>query len=364
MRYIARKLVILLSYFVSCLLTLIKNLLYSLTFTQRKDLLLFPSFLLKIHSLKHMNNPFVHLSVLLHETVNAILSDTNGVYVDATFGRGGHSRALLAQLGTDARLIAFDKDPQAIAVGQQLMAEDSRFSIIHESFSRLQPCLEQQQLWGKIDGIMADLGVSSPQLDDASRGFSFMNDGPLDMRMNPEQGQSAAQWLQTVSESDLADVLFQYGEERHSRRIAKAIKKELEHAPINSTKKLADIVATAHPAWERHKHPATRSFQAIRIAVNQELDDIRGFLPQALTALKPQGKLAVISFHSLEDRLIKQFFQKEAKGDDLPRDLPIRASELIPRLKIVAKMAASSAEVAENTRARSAHLRVAQKLNK
>ena len=309
-----------------------------------------------------MNTSFEHQSVLLHETVNAILADSDGVYIDATFGRGGHSKQLLAQLSPNARLLAFDKDPQAIQVGQQLMAQDARFSIIHNSFNALEQELKLRDLWGKVHGIMADLGVSSPQLDDASRGFSFMNDGPLDMRMNPEQGQSAAQWLQSVSETELADVLFQYGEERHSRRIAKAIKKALVQEPITSTIKLAEIIAQAHPAWERHKHPATRSFQAIRIAVNQELDDIKRFLPMAMEALKPEGKLAVISFHSLEDRMVKQYFQKEAKGDDLPRDFPIRANELNSRLKIVAKMVASPQEVANNPRARSAHLRVAQKL--
>ena len=309
-----------------------------------------------------MNNPFVHQSVLLHETVDAIVADKNGIYVDATFGRGGHTRCLLSKLSAEARVLAFDKDPEAIAVGQQLMAEDSRFTIIHDSFAGLQQHIEAQQLTGKIDGIMADLGVSSPQLDDASRGFSFMNDGPLDMRMNPDQGQSAAEWLQTISESELADVFFQYGEERHSRRIAKAIKKALEQAPITSTKTLAEIIATAHPAWERHKHPATRCFQAIRIAINQELEDIKIFLPQAIAALKPQGKLAVISFHSLEDRLIKQFLQKQARGDDLPRDLPIRNSELNPQVKLLGKTAASHEEVSANPRARSAYLRKAQKL--
>ena len=309
-----------------------------------------------------MNSPFVHQSVLLHETVDAIVGDTNGIYIDATFGRGGHSRLLLSKLSTQARVLAFDKDPEAIAVGQQLMAEDARFTIIHDSFANLQNQLSQQQLIGKTDGVMADLGVSSPQLDDASRGFSFMNDGPLDMRMNPSQGVSAADWLVTVSEEDLANVLFQYGEEKFSRRIARAIKKEVEIAPITSTKKLSDIVAEAHPSWERHKNPATRSFQAIRIAVNQELDDIKKFLPNAIAALKPHGKLAVISFHSLEDRLVKQYFQKEARGDDLPRDFPIRANELNPRLKVVGKAAASDEEVALNPRSRSAHLRIAQKL--
>lgn len=310
-----------------------------------------------------MTNPLVHLSVLLTETVQAVLADVDGIYIDATFGRGGHSRALLATLGNNARLLAFDKDPEAISAGEKLMAEDSRFTIIHASFADLAHVLTERDLVGKIDGVMADLGVSSPQLDDASRGFSFMNDGPLDMRMNPQQGVSASEWLVTVSEEDLANVLFQYGEEKFSRRIARAIKKEVEIAPITSTKKLSDIVAEAHPSWERHKNPATRSFQAIRIAVNQELDDIKSFLPQALTALKPDGKLAVISFHSLEDRMVKQFFQKEAKGDDLPRDFPIRAKDLHPRLKVLGKKSASPEELAQNPRARSAHLRIAKKLS-
>ncbi len=310
-----------------------------------------------------MANPLVHLSVLLTETVHAVLADVDGIYVDATFGRGGHSRALLTVLGENARLWAFDKDPEAIIAGEKLMAEDNRFTIIHASFADLLQVLTSHDLVGKIDGIMADLGVSSPQLDDASRGFSFMNDGPLDMRMNPNQGVSAAEWLMTVSEEDLANVLFQYGEERFSRRIAKAIKKEVETFPITSTKKLAEIVAEAHPSWERHKNPATRSFQAIRIAVNHELDDIKAFLPQALTALKPEGKLAVISFHSLEDRMVKQFFQKEAKGDDLPRDFPIRAKDLNPTLKVLGKKTASPEELAQNPRARSAHLRIAKKLS-
>lgn len=310
-----------------------------------------------------MTTPLVHLSVLLAETVQAVLADVNGIYVDATFGRGGHSRALLALLGTNARLFAFDKDPEAIAAGEQLMAEDSRFTIIHASFADLLPSLTARDLVGQVDGIMADLGVSSPQLDDASRGFSFMNDGPLDMRMNPHQGLSAAEWLVQVSEDELVNVLFQYGEERFSRRIARAIKKELELAPITSTKKLSAIVAEAHPSWERHKNPATRTFQAIRIAVNHELDDIQAFLPQALTALKQEGKLAVISFHSLEDRLVKQFFQKEAKGDDLPRDFPIRAKDLNPRLKMLGKKSASPEELSQNPRSRSAHLRIAKKLS-
>lgn len=307
-----------------------------------------------------MNSPFVHQSVLLAETVQAILGPADGIYVDATFGRGGHSRHLLQQLGPHARLYAFDKDPEAIAAGQALMAADPRFCIIHDSFAALADVLRAQGVHGQVDGIMADLGVSSPQLDDAARGFSFQNDGPLDMRMNPARGLSAQAWLCQIGEEDLANVLFRYGEERFSRRIARAIK---QAAPqLQTTRQLAEVVAAAHPAWERHKHPATRTFQAIRIALNDELEDIAAFLPQALAALRPQGRLGVISFHSLEDRLVKQFFQQQARGDDLPRDLPVRASDLRPRLKVLGKTDPSTDEVQANPRARSAHLRVAVKL--
>lgn len=307
-----------------------------------------------------MTQPLPHVTVLLNETVEAVLGNPDGVYIDATFGRGGHSRALLAKLSPNARLIAFDKDPEAIAVGQALTANDARFAIVHASFAQLTEVLREQGLLGKVDGILADLGVSSPQLDDAGRGFSFLQDGPLDMRMNSAMGMSAAEWLQRVSEVDLADVLFRYGEERFSRRIAKAIKQAPE--PLLTTRQLAEVVAAAHPAWERHKHPATRSFQAIRIAVNRELDDLEQFLPQALDALAAGGRLAVISFHSLEDRMVKQFLQKQARGDDLPRDLPVRAQDLRPRVRMLGKTDPSDAEVSHNPRARSAHLRVAQKL--
>ncbi len=305
----------------------------------------------------------LHQTVLLDEAVVSILGARDGVYVDATFGRGGHTRYLLARLAPEARVLGFDKDPEAIAAGELLAREDSRFTVLHASFAEILSVLKARGLAGTIDGVLADLGVSSPQLDDAERGFSFLKDGPLDMRMDTTRGQSAADWLAAVAEVELARVLFEYGEERHSRRIARAIVKARAARPITRTKELADIVAAAHPAWERQKHPATRSFQAIRIAINSELADIETFLRGAVAVLKPGGRLAVISFHSLEDRLVKQFFQKEAKGDDFPAGLPVTVDMLKPRLKIVGKaIEASAAEVAANPRARSARLRVAQKL--
>lgn len=300
-----------------------------------------------------------HISVLLHETVDALLADRNtGIYVDGTFGRGGHTRLLLSKLDENARVYAFDKDPQALAVAAQLEQEDPRFKIIHASFADLKLALAQLGI-EQVDGVMADLGVSSPQLDQAERGFSFMQDGPLDMRMDNSQGPTAAEWLTQIDEQDLANVIFQYGEERYSRRIARAIK---QAGYIETTAKLAEIVKVAHPKWEKNKHAATRTFQAIRIAINKELEDIESFLPQAVEVLKPGGRLAVISFHSLEDRLIKQFIQKEST---LPEDhgwgMP-QAQQYTRRLKKISRVRASEAEVKENPRSRSAWLRVAERL--
>jgi 16S rRNA (cytosine1402-N4)-methyltransferase len=308
-------------------------------------------------------NAFTHQTVLLNEAVVSVLGPRDGIYVDATFGRGGHTRHLLAQLDAGAHVVGFDKDPQAVTAGEQLAAEDSRFSIEHDSFASILGVMTRMGLAGRVDGVLADLGVSSPQLDDAERGFSFMNDGPLDMRMDVTRGQSAAEWIAAVAEDELARVLFEFGEERHSRRIARAIVRVRTETPITRTKQLADIVAEAHPAWEKHKHPATRSFQAIRIFINNELGDVEQFLRDALRVLKPGGRLAVISFHSLEDRLVKQFFQKEAKGDDFPPGLPVTVDMLKPKLKIIGKaIDPSEAEVSANPRSRSARLRVAEKL--
>ncbi|HQZ58508.1 MAG TPA: 16S rRNA (cytosine(1402)-N(4))-methyltransferase RsmH [Acinetobacter sp.] len=300
-----------------------------------------------------------HISVLLHETVDGVLAGRDtGIYVDATFGRGGHTRLLLSKLDQNARVYAFDKDPQALEVAAELKQKDARFEIIHASFADIQAELANIGIT-EVDGIMADLGVSSPQLDQAERGFSFMQNGPLDMRMDNSQGPTAAEWLLKIEEEKLANIIFQYGEERYSRRIAKAIKLAGE---ITTTAELAEIVKVAHPKWEKHKHAATRTFQAIRIAINKELEDIEIFLPQAVELLKPTGQLAVISFHSLEDRLIKQFIQKESTlAEDHGWGMP-QAQVDTRRLKKVSRIRASEAEVKGNPRSRSAWLRVAERL--
>ena len=300
-----------------------------------------------------------HISVLLHETVDGVLAGRDtGIFVDATFGRGGHTKLLLSKLDQNARVYAFDKDPQALEVAAQLEQKDPRFKIIHASFADIQAELAHIGIT-EVDGIMADLGVSSPQLDQAERGFSFMQNGPLDMRMDNSQGPTAAEWLLDIEEEKLANIIYQYGEERYSRRIAKAIKLAGE---MTTTAQLAEVVKTAHPKWEKHKHPATRTFQAIRIAINKELDDIETFLPQAVALLKPTAQLAVISFHSLEDRLIKQFIQKESSlAEDSGWGMP-QAQVDTRRLKKVSRIRASEAEVKANPRSRSAWLRVAERL--
>jgi 16S rRNA (cytosine1402-N4)-methyltransferase len=300
-----------------------------------------------------------HISVLLHETVDALLAGRNtGIYIDGTFGRGGHTRLLLSKLDENSHVYAFDKDPQALETAAILEAEDSRFTIIHASFADMQQELNDRGI-ELVDGVMADLGVSSPQLDQAERGFSFMKDGPLDMRMDNSQGPTAAQWLVDIGEEDLANIIYKYGEERYSRRIAKAIKNA---GYIDTTAQLAEIVKVAHPKWEKNKHAATRTFQAIRIAINKELDDIEAFLPQAVEVLKPEGTLAVISFHSLEDRLIKQFIQKESTlAEDTGWGLPQKREDT-RRLKKIDRIRASEEEVKANPRSRSAWLRVAERL--
>lgn len=300
-----------------------------------------------------------HISVLLHETVDALLAGRNtGIYIDGTFGRGGHTRLLLSKLDENARVYGFDKDPQALETAAILEQEDSRFKIIHASFADLKQELEAREI-GLVDGVMADLGVSSPQLDQAERGFSFMRNGPLDMRMDNSQGPTAAEWLVQIEEEALANVIFQYGEERYSRRIAKAIKAA---GYIETTAQLAEIVKVAHPKWEKNKHAATRTFQGIRIAINKELEDIEAFLPQAINVLKTDGRLAVISFHSLEDRLIKQFIQKESTlAEDTSWGMP-QEREDTRRLKKISRVRASEEEIKANFRSRSAWLRVAERL--
>jgi len=304
-----------------------------------------------------------HETVLLEPAVKALLTNPEGVYVDCTFGRGGHSQHILESLGAAGRLLAFDKDPAAVRVACERFAGDARFTMVQGSFAQLQEVISAAGLAGRVSGVLLDLGVSSPQLDEAQRGFSFMQDGPLDMRMNPEEGQSAAQWLAAAAEQEIADVIYRYGEERFSRRMARAIVEQRQVAPITGTLQLAEIIKHANPAWEKHKHPATRAFQAIRIYINRELEDLQSVLGQALDVLQGGGRLVVISFHSLEDRIVKQFISEQARGDDYPVGVPIQHADLNPRLKKVGKpVKADAQEVAINPRSRSAIMRVAEKL--
>ena len=305
-----------------------------------------------------------HETVLLESAVVALLGSPSGVYVDCTFGRGGHSQRILQSLNSDGRLMAFDKDPQAVAVARDRFGADPRFTIVQSSFAQLREAIQAAGLEGKIAGVLLDLGVSSPQLDDAQRGFSFTNDGPLDMRMNPEEGLSAAQWLAVAGEQEIANVIYRYGEEKFSRRMARAIVEQRQVAPITGTLQLAEIIKHANPAWEKHKHPATRAFQAIRIYINRELEDLQSVLGQALDMLQGGGRLVVISFHSLEDRIVKQFISEQARGDDYPPGVPVQHADLNPRLKKIGKpVKADAQEVADNPRSRSAIMRIAEKLN-
>lgn len=310
-----------------------------------------------------MEEKVQHQPVLLAEVLANLAIQPNGIYVDATFGRGGHTQAILNQLGPQGRLFALDKDPEAIAYAQQRFAKDPRFCIQHSSFAQIENFLQSQDVFGKVDGILLDLGVSSPQLDDPERGFSFMRPGRLDMRMDSSHGMDAATWLANVSEEELAKVLWEFGEERFSRRIARAIVSIRRETPITTTTQLAEIVAAANPAWEKGKNPATRSFQAIRIAINHELDDLKLGLDQSLESLKVGGRLLVISFHSLEDRLVKHFVQDHERGEQFPLGMPIKHESIRPRMKRLGRAIKPSAqEIANNPRARSAVLRIAEKL--
>jgi len=300
-----------------------------------------------------------HQTVLLEEAIDALAIRAAGAYVDATFGRGGHSRLILDRLGPRGRLVAFDKDPEAVAVATRI--SDARFSVVHASFAELAGALERLGLEG-VDGVLLDLGVSSPQLDDAARGFSFRRDGPLDMRMDTSRGQTAAQWLETASEAEIREVIRDYGEERFAKQIAKAIVAARQREPVVTTGQLAAIVGAAVRTREKNKDPATRTFQAVRIYLNQELAHLSLALPQILELLTPGGRLAVISFHSIEDRIVKRFMRDAARAD-VPIRLPLRESELPqPRLRLIGKPVRPSAEqIAANPRARSATLRVAER---
>lgn len=311
-----------------------------------------------------MEDGYVHHPVLLEEALEALEIKADGIYIDGTFGRGGHAEAILGKLGEKGRLLAIDKDPVAVEVAHNRYADDPRFFIERGSFAMLEQLAQDQEVLGKVNGVLLDLGVSSPQLDDASRGFSFLKQGPLDMRMDPDSGMSAAQWLEQVSERELSQVLRDFGEERFHKRIARAIVEARQQEPIQDTRQLAEIVAAANPAWEKHKHPATRTFQAIRIFINQELEDIKSCLEQTLRVLATGGRLVVISFHSLEDRIVKRFMRDQSRGLQLPRGLPVRESEMQRTFKVIGKaIHAGEDELEVNPRARSAVMRVAQRLS-
>lgn len=304
-----------------------------------------------------------HITVLLNEAVAALVTDTSGFYVDGTFGRGGHSGLILQQLAPNGRLLGIDKDVAAIATANARFGSDARFAIAHGSFAELAALIDERGMTGKVTGVLLDLGVSSPQLDEAERGFSFMHDGPLDMRMDQTRGQSAAEWVNSAGEDEITWVLREFGEERFAKRMARAIIAERQKQPFTRTKHLAEVIKEANPAWEKGKHPATRAFQAIRIQVNNELGDLEAVLEQALAVLAPGGRLVVISFHSLEDRVVKRFIRRQEQGDQVPKGLPIRDDQLNKRMRSLGKaMKASDAEVSMNVRSRSAVMRAAEKL--
>lgn len=305
----------------------------------------------------------LHQPVLLNEVLSYLALKPQGLYIDATFGRGGHARAILGQLGPQGRLIMIDQDLEAIAYAKHTFGTDPRVTIIHDSFANLEQITQNLGITGQVDGLLLDLGVSSPQLDEAERGFSFMRDGPLDMRMNIEQGISVAEWLKEVSLTELSDILYLYGEERFSRRIARLIGEYRMTTPITRTHQLAELVAKAVPIREKGKNPATRTFQALRIYINDELGALKRVLPAIPAVLASGGRVAIISFHSLEDRLVKHFFIEMEKGRALPKEIPIMITDAyVPVLKRVSKAVhASKEECDRNSRARSAVMRVAEK---
>lgn len=304
-----------------------------------------------------------HQPVMLQPVLDALDVQADGIYIDGTFGRGGHAAAILERLGPAGRLYALDRDPEAVAEGRRRFTGDARFAIFHESFEMLKHVGERCGIDGRVNGILLDLGVSSPQLDDPGRGFSFQQDGPLDMRMDNSRGESAAEWLAHADEAEIADVLWRYGEERHARRIARRIVSRRDTDPVDTTGRLAELIREASPPTERHKNPATRSFQAIRIFINCELDALTAALQQSVGLLARGGRLVIISFHSLEDRIVKRFMREQAAGKALPRGLPVRDGHAGRTMRLIGKAAKpSAAETDLNPRARSAVLRVAEKL--
>ncbi len=304
-----------------------------------------------------------HRPVLLNEVVEALTIKQDGFYFDGTFGRGGHSLEILKRLGDKGKLLAIDQDPQAVMEAEKLFSNESRFEIVQQNFSAMESLIRNRGMMHQVDGILLDIGVSSPQLDDASRGFSFIKSGPLDMRMNPDEGESAATWLANVEEYDLTTVLMHFGEEKFARRIAHAIVEERKYTAINDTLQLANIIEGAVPIKHKHKHPATKSFQAIRIYINQELDVLEIALNTSLKMLAVGGRLAVISFHSLEDRMVKRFFRKMSRGPQIPKDIPLKAKDLEQPYKLVSKaIKPGKLEIQENPRSRSSILRVIERV--
>lgn len=300
---------------------------------------------------------------MLNEAVAALKIKDSGIYIDGTYGRGGHSTKILTELGETGQLWVIDKDPEAIQAAKTVQKSDGRLGIYQGSFADITELAEQQNLKGKIDGVLLDLGVSSPQIDDPERGFSFMQDGPLDMRMNPEVGESAADWINRADQDEISQVLKKYGEEKFGKRIAHAIVERRQQQKITSTAELVEIIDQALPVKDKHKHPATRAFQGIRIFINRELDDLQDCLNEVLDVLAVGGRLVVISFHSLEDRMVKRFMRDASRGDNYPAGLAIPESELNKRMKIISKAQKSGDdELANNPRARSAVLRVAEKI--
>lgn len=301
-----------------------------------------------------------HKGILIEEAVEAMVCDASGSYVDMTFGRGGHAKRILDSLNSSARLLVLDRDPEAIHIAKELAQKDARVTWAHDRFGNLGDLVIEN---GSLNGVLFDLGVSSPQVDDPQRGFSFLRNGPLDMRMDSSAGFTAADWIGSASEDEIADVIYQYGEERYSRRMAKRVVDARRLKPILTTLELAELFKAAHPSWQQDRHPATKAFQAIRIYVNNELNELSQGLDIALDRLCVGGRMVVISFHSLEDRIVKRFMNRHAKGDDFPRGLPVTNSELCPRLKLMGKAKKVSAvELANNVRSRSAIMRVAQKI--
>ena len=303
-----------------------------------------------------------HVPVLLGPVLDGLKIKPGGCYVDGTFGRGGHSKEILKQLGSDGRLIAIDRDPQAIASAPTSLTEDPRFELVRGEIAELETIIDERGLVGHVDGLLFDLGVSSPQLDEAERGFSFMRDGPLDMRMDPDSGTSASEWLATVDERELRHVLRKFGEENNAARIARAIVAAREEAPISRTAQLARIVEEASPRRGQKIHPATKTFQAIRIAVNAELEQLEAVLAQSVRVMRKGARLCVISFHSLEDRIVKRFMRDASRETEQYRGMPDVPPEFQPKLKIVGKaIQATEEEIELNRRARSAHLRIAER---